>query len=387
MQRTIELGRAVLSLPSKKLELWLTTLITISPAQDATDLKHLSDNETIDLLASGSVWVERGNGMRLSLDITLHREPLPGDQLRQISDSIVNAPVSETIWLQSSSLTPRQAWKQFGLQPSLPADENFRQGQLHLNIGQHREETIVPTKRPHGAYTNAPSQGVTPPEGVPTILLHSVESAVVITESRSRTSATKLKQTKKTFGGAPESLEDDMPYEKEGEEEELEILFDQHSATFHAEDSVIPFRKDPSILFGEKLEMPLNEIVPQPHAEVEIVSAKTHMTSIRPQKRSRSSTTPNKRQEDDTLPGLIPAAKRQRPSTMTTMLLPPATTSMTAQLNPIEVMIDASMRISVCNSLRGSLGSFKIKANTFSESLADIAPALWRPGYRSVRET
>jgi len=94
MSRTIELGRAVLSSPSTKLELWLTTLITISPAQDATNLQHLSDSETIDLLASGTVWVGRANGMHLSLDITFRREPLPINQLRHLADSVVNAPVS-----------------------------------------------------------------------------------------------------------------------------------------------------------------------------------------------------------------------------------------------------------------------------------------------------
>jgi hypothetical protein len=105
MLRTIELGRAVLLSPSTKLELWLTTLITVSPAQDAIDLQHLTDNETISLLTSGNVWVQRASGMHLSLDITVHRERLNNDKLRQLANSIINAPVSKVAGLQSLLLT------------------------------------------------------------------------------------------------------------------------------------------------------------------------------------------------------------------------------------------------------------------------------------------
>jgi hypothetical protein len=104
MSRTIELGRAVLSLQSTKQELWLTTLITISPLQATTDLQQLNESETIRLLSSGNVWVGRGNGMQLLFDIKARREPLSNDQLRHVADSIVNAPVGELVSSQEALL-------------------------------------------------------------------------------------------------------------------------------------------------------------------------------------------------------------------------------------------------------------------------------------------
>jgi hypothetical protein len=50
------------------------------------------------------------------------------------------------------------------------------------------------------------------------------------------------------------------------------------------------------------------------------------------------------------------------------------------QLAEIRTLIDTAMRLSVYGVVKSS-GGIKIKANTFAVGLADVAPALWKPGF------
>lgn len=94
MRRSIELGRAVLSTSTANLELWLKTLITISPKQQYTELEQRDANSILSLLSSGDVWVGRGNGLYMDLDITLRGQPLAYEQLQQLYEAMLEAPVS-----------------------------------------------------------------------------------------------------------------------------------------------------------------------------------------------------------------------------------------------------------------------------------------------------
>jgi hypothetical protein len=93
MSRTIELGRAVLDSSSAKLQLWLTTLITISPERDSTNVQHLNTQALLDLLLSGNVWVGRGNGMHMVLELTANGDPIGSKDLQVLAEQIINAPV------------------------------------------------------------------------------------------------------------------------------------------------------------------------------------------------------------------------------------------------------------------------------------------------------
>lgn len=53
----------------------------------------------------------------------------------------------------------------------------------------------------------------------------------------------------------------------------------------------------------------------------------------------------------------------------------------------MQTLIDGALRLSILGSIKGkTLPGIKIKANTFGPGLADLAPALWKPGYLSVRD-
>ena len=97
MERQIELGRAVLASSLHNLELWLTTLITLSPFQDSIDIQHFSNGTLLELLTAGDVWVSRGRGLYMDIAMTLRGEPLPQKHLRQLAESMLHAPVCRLI--------------------------------------------------------------------------------------------------------------------------------------------------------------------------------------------------------------------------------------------------------------------------------------------------
>ena len=59
--------------------------------------------------------------------------------------------------------------------------------------------------------------------------------------------------------------------------------------------------------------------------------------------------------------------------------------SLTEELAEVFLMVDGAMQLSVYGHNRSPTG-LKVKANTFGVGLADVAPALWRPGYLIVRQ-
>jgi hypothetical protein len=105
MYKSVELGRAVLSTSTTNLELWLKTLITVSPEQECTNLGQQLEQHTatslLDRLSSGEVWVGCGNGLHIELMITFGGQPLADEQLRQLSECILVAPVRT---LESSAI-------------------------------------------------------------------------------------------------------------------------------------------------------------------------------------------------------------------------------------------------------------------------------------------
>lgn len=94
MHKPIELGRAVLSTPNTNLELWLRTLITVSPQHECTKFEQYNALSLLGLFSSGEAWVGRGNGLCIDLDLTFRGRPLADKQLQQLSEAILGGPAS-----------------------------------------------------------------------------------------------------------------------------------------------------------------------------------------------------------------------------------------------------------------------------------------------------
>lgn len=93
MSRTIEIGRAVLCSSITNTELWLTTLITISLIHGDINLLQTPRPQLLDLLSSESIWVERGPGMHLNLELTWQGEPLASELYQSLAEKTISAPV------------------------------------------------------------------------------------------------------------------------------------------------------------------------------------------------------------------------------------------------------------------------------------------------------
>jgi hypothetical protein len=94
MARTVEVGRAVFASSAQHLELWLSTLITISPSQHSIDIEQLSPYSLLHLLSSGNVWVGRGHGLRVEIGLTWRGDTFPPREFQELINNIVQASVS-----------------------------------------------------------------------------------------------------------------------------------------------------------------------------------------------------------------------------------------------------------------------------------------------------
>jgi hypothetical protein len=164
------------------LQLWLTTSITISSQDESTNLQQLTPAQVLEYLLSGSCWVCRGNGLHLSLELTVQGDPLVDEEKQQLATSIVNAPV----------------WKQLHLLGSIPEIEmdvslrNTDGKYVRINIDHLRTEEL-PRSKLHRIGRNVPFADVKPPAGIPVINLLSVAMEMAILRNNTKPNAKKQK--------------------------------------------------------------------------------------------------------------------------------------------------------------------------------------------------
>ncbi|KAF2467106.1 uncharacterized protein BDR25DRAFT_73301 [Lindgomyces ingoldianus] len=225
MSRTIELGRAVLCSPNSQLQLWLTTLITLSPQHDSTNLHQLSKRVLLDYLIARNAWVCRGNGLHIMIELTVQGEPLGGNEMRELARMILNA----------------QIWSQLNLRPSLPLN-NFNEdallpdsGKLQINISHSRIEPEMSDKKPHRLCLNVPFEDAKPPPNVSVLTLQSLQFSMEIVEMKAPRNSKKRKCSQRSSPSRNSS----SPARKR--------LFDKQEVRA-PEGSTIPFEPEGEIL-------------------------------------------------------------------------------------------------------------------------------------------
>ncbi|USP76698.1 hypothetical protein yc1106_03972 [Curvularia clavata] len=167
MSRSVELGRAVLAVPTINHELWLTTLITILPEQNATYLAQLTPVKCLEFLSSGVPWVHRGNDMHMDLRINLYNEALPCAQLQDLTNAVLRAPI----------------WNQLMLRPSFPARDIADPGTVRLDIGHAVTDGRETEQKRHRLFSNVPASDVRPPDRVVSVALQSIHLSMDILET------------------------------------------------------------------------------------------------------------------------------------------------------------------------------------------------------------
>ncbi|KAH3988960.1 hypothetical protein HBH98_184820 [Parastagonospora nodorum] len=170
MARTFEVGRAVLTSTTHNLELWLSTLITLSPSQDSIDVEQPSFHSLTRILSSSDIWVGRGNGMRIELALTHRGEPLPKLNLQMLREMIIQAPI----------------WPQLKLKPTVPCDDMLQDGIAHVAISYADDDSSTNERQRHRILNKVPAAAVRPPEGVSSLQLQVVRFTMDLLESRQR---------------------------------------------------------------------------------------------------------------------------------------------------------------------------------------------------------
>ncbi|KAF2833612.1 hypothetical protein CC86DRAFT_311544 [Ophiobolus disseminans] len=330
MARTLEVGRAVLASSKYPIELWLTTLITISPTQHSIDIQQLSSRTVLSILSSGRVWVHRGNGLRLQLEITLRGEPLPHQQLQELTYDILSAPV----------------WAQLNLEPTL-SDETAPDGDIaYINVNYGKGDGTPDEKECHRIFCNVRAADAQPPEGISRYQLQSVHFSMDVLEPKPRSY---LKRAKTS---PVEHSADQREYEGEYDgEEESELMLDELAATGTA-------------------------TVLDKSGAVSLAALPAHRKRRRPRTHAptRTASTPP-------LPSIHGIDSSRKPAKVADLNDSPPSMSQGEELAEIHLMVDGAMRLSIYGVSKAPSG-LKVKANTFGVGLADVAPILFRPGYQ-----
>ncbi|KAF1940967.1 hypothetical protein EJ02DRAFT_378837 [Clathrospora elynae] len=330
MSRSLEVGRAVLCSPTTNLELWLTTLITISPKQGAINFQQLKPARLLDLLSSGSVWVGRDHGMHIELRLTLAEECLDRRQLRDLTESILRAPV----------------WEQLMLRPTPPVDAVVEPGTIRLDISHAGNDEPPGGQKPHRLFSNVPAADTRPPEDIPTASLQYVRLSMDLLET-----STRRRPPPKRSHTSPDERQ---PAQAATGNCDV-LLYDMLSVDNAPHEDItgpVPTTTNPSTKRKRK----------RPATDNVMLTLSTRHESSSKVKRGRT-----RPATDSVLPHGLP---------------PDPAASDRAE---IENMMDGALRLSVCGGLTKPVNGLKIKANTFRMGLADIAPVIWRFGHLSVR--
>lgn len=194
-----------------------------------------------------------------------------------------------------------------------------------------------------------------PPDRVLTLLLQSVQLDIVISETRGPPRGLKSKRSKMAASASAHLRDDEVLLRKSRTTEEVLVDFDSKSTDDTGEDENL-FAAQPSPNLTQRKNGHRTTAVPESCVSV-----------------SQSFQT-----------GSI--GKRRRPATVPATPVDHFETSDLTDLQYVETLVDAALRLSVCNNLRGSVAGLKTRASSFKQSLAGVAPALWRPGYLAVSD-
>lgn len=339
MARTVEIGRAVLSSQASSSQLWLTTSITISSENHSTNLQRLNQAQVLEYLLSGSCWVSRGNGLHLVLELSVQGEPLGIEEKEQLATDIVNAPV----------------WEQLHIRASIPekgvcaAFQESDEKDIRINIDHCRAEP-PPKLQLHRIGRNVPFADVRPPAGIPVINLMSVKlnMAVLMNSTKSNTKKQKV---------------NNEPSRKLTDPPSSTIRTHLDSAATQREHSL----KQTRGLSGFR-DFGVGEL--------------SHNTNTGKDNR----TVPRTEEASRILTELLTARgeKRKKPTERPTMKDTGFNSVLQQDIHEFSKYMDSALRISVCKGAVKLPQGVKLLTSTFTGTLSEICPAVWRLQYLQV---
>jgi hypothetical protein len=229
------------------------------------------------------------------------------------------------------------------LKPSIPADDVLQDGLAHIAIS-HSEQDAVEDRRCHRIFDKVPAADIKPPESMSSIQLQVVRFNMDVLESRVRLRVKKSN-----------AFTDGKHFERENSYDEEES--------------------------PEDIDAQLHETIASPDNDLLSASLTTRPMS---RKRKRPGTrAPPRAMSSPVSPLAREAISRRCTAIRESGRVLDQGVLTEVQLDEIMMMVDGAMRHSILGVSKSTTG-IKVKANTFVVGLADVAPALWRPGYLFV---
>ncbi|KAF2745686.1 hypothetical protein M011DRAFT_131926 [Sporormia fimetaria CBS 119925] len=329
MARTVELGRAVLGCVDAPVQLWVSTLITVSPLTEWINLQDRKYDEVLDYLVSGVPWVCRGRDLHAVLEVTEHGEPLEPVQRKRLEAGVLNAPV----------------WKQLNLRVSLPSvDEQALPDEhpnIRLNIDHCRAGNGESTSQQHRIGANVPAADLRSPEGVPVVGLDSVRLSMCV-RSQARKRGNKRPKEVPTEPANSETL-----VEGDGFTSQIFKKTPPSTSTPDAETT---------LLSGDEC-----------NAD-EVLDASPALADRVP---PSSTAGPVFAKE------LVRKRKRSVASAISTHCLPAGQMA----IDTMAKLVDCAFRLSVCKGTPKLAQGVKLVTSAFSATLSEVCPALWGVHY------
>jgi hypothetical protein len=232
------------------------------------------------------------------------------------------------------------------LKPTHRTDIAMDPGTIRLDINHSSVAGLQAEKKRHRIFSDVPAVDIQPPEGITSISLQSVRIDIDILE----TSPRKRPTAKRTVSPSGEW---EVPTLQDGESDTFlhELALDRLAHVEHA-DHISTAPKCPAYAKRKR-------------------SATKTLGS--PQSGPSEQTETSKRRRGRLANGSCAQQKSSIHYTCSDRI-------------DIASMVDGALRLSICGTLNKVAIGWKAKASTFRLGLADVAPAIWKPGYLVVRD-
>jgi hypothetical protein len=243
-----------------------------------------------------------------------------------------------------------QVWAQLKLKATLAIDGNLDEKTTAININHCESASASGETNRHRLFCDVPATDVQPSDGVPRYQLQAVHLSIGVLEPKQRPRM-KRSKTSPAERSATESYTD---HDIEGDDESDSMLHD-----------MLATASSPGL--------------------TQVNDVSRTIPANRKRKRQRTS---------------APTRTSSSPAIACTQQISPHNHSATGldphcgakpppfkdEMEEIGLLIDGAMRLSIYG-INKPYNGLKIKANTFGAGLADVAPALWRPGHLAVGAT
>jgi hypothetical protein len=380
MSGELELGKLHLTVAKSDFQLFSTTSVLFTPSEGHNELLRVPISPKLDLSAINHAWVRRGHGLRLEVTVLVDGKPPEASDFRRLSDILNKAEVSTPKCPSTLTHSLAQMWPQLGLkvtQVALQEDQTTSVSSNTIVVGlTHDKSTSEPQKESvHRLCYTVPAADVAPPAMVEIFGLNLVRLELQITKkTRTRRPKRRREAYQLDDGNADAEaalLHADTIFEPlllAGDQEDGLLQWPQpdsgYSSLFSTQSSN---NDDETLLLGtQSIEDDEGDMLDLP-ASLPTCNAHSQTHSIEHPCAERQSIVPKNNVPKKRSTEVEDAHEQPKPEAI--------------QFHCITSLVDAALRLSIHEKPLRLRRGIKVKGEVLPQTLSDISPALWSPGY------